>query len=821
MLALLFEVARASDIGYTLFADYLNVLITTRNVRRLWSVESCFFYVQIGKMWPQSGRHGVYDPHDTWDQYTGKTKPHVPKPVEKPAIVYASDPPASEEALVKAFANSNASQALREDVPFDDGRKMLRMQRKDLEHQAYNQNILPMSGTRPEHTIDEFFVGGTLGVEDRFKAGTMVDRLGNEFEVWESQIPPPDKDYSSIAPSSSQRHLERCQGADPKFYDRPKREVSDKINPAEPRGDGFYKRERSEVAELKGRSTFFNQAGLQPPASFDTTRTQYDGYNVRTDYKNQVVPVEPCWRASLSKDATKGAEPIVSGASVRSRASSKKTEVGNAFQRAPNRTSTVSANVARITLPYVAAASLRSQQMSESKGVRSAHSAVEARRSGETIDHTLKSDAVNPQDEARGLLGPVQFTNSLTDTEARDHIQRDNEHLVKPVPTRSWDLVKQFAADVDHMAGDDAEISHIQHQVALRAETTSAPTREDVDRATNDELSLPTSGPRAGDTLATRARPDAELGADASWEVDHGTRRVTVPAVSAAHARVEDVTRVGGDVKPVDDTRHAHDVNARAAESDTTRQGRAGTVNTHVVDRQPVAAGAVLHGKARADASDARNVETNGAPLSVVAGDAVRGAPMVNEERRYVESQIDVGRAMSGTSQRSFVAPVSQETPTNRSTATTAAPSYSHKAIGVPISGQTDAVVVPQLVHMHYGGSTRSEAGMRVAHNSDDRPEATRNTSASQHPNNPVGHTNQAMRAMPSASVGSAGTVKHAWMETGGATHAAARAVISQKNNDRSTPTRALTPGLSPTAARWTPTLQVESNRETAGAVRK
>lgn len=772
-------------------------------------------------MWPQPGRHGVYDPHDTWDQYTRKTNAQVSKPErEKPAISYASEPPTSEEALVKAFANSNATQALRDGASFDDGRKMLRMQRKDLEHQAYNQNILPMNGTRPEHAIDDFFVGGTLGVEDRFKAGTMVDRLGNEYEVWESQMPPPDKDYSTIAPSSSQRHLERCQGADPNFYDRPKREVSDTVNPAEPRGDGFYKRERTEIAELKGRSTFFNQAGLQAPASFDTTRTQYDGYNVRTDYKKQIVPVEPCWRASLSKEATKGAEPIVSGTNVRSHASSKKTEVGTAFQRKPNRTSVVSANVAHISLPYVAAASLRSHKMAESKGVRSAHAAVEARRSGETIDHTLKSDAVNPQDESRGLLGPVQFTNSLTKTEARDHLQRDNEHIVKPVATRNWDLVKQIAADIDHMNADDAEISHIHHRVAARSETTSAPAREDVDHATSEELKLPTSGPQTGDVLASRARPDAELGSDASWLVDHGMRRVTVPAVSAAHARVEDVTRVGGDVKPVDDTRRAHDVKARTAESDVTRHGRAGTVSTHVVDRRPEATGGAMHGKARADASDAKTVDATGAPLSVIAGDALHGAPVVNEERRYVESQIDVGKAMSN-SQRSFVAPTSQETPTNRSTATSSAPSYSHRAIGGSISGQKDAVDVPQLVHMHYGGSTRSEAGMRVAHGSDDRPDAMRNASASRHPTNLEAHTNQPMRAMPIESSGLSGTVKHARMETGGAARASARANVTQKNNDRSTPTRALTPGMSSMAARWTPTLQVESNRETAGAVRR
>ena len=522
-------------------------------------------------MLPSSGRtENTYDPDDTWDKYVEPTQPSKPRPLplEERSSFAAGDPSTSEEAIVKAFAQSNAMRALSEEIaPFDHGRKMVRMQNQHTAHDQYNPNILPTPVMSAACVVDQYYVGG-LGVEERYKAGKYKDRLGTEYEVWESQMPPPDKDYSTIAPNTSRRHLERCMGGDPAFADRPKRESKGEINPPEPRGDGHARKERQSVAELKGQQTFFNQNGMQPTADFDVGRDTYDGYNIKAGYAERVVPVEPCWRASTYSEATPKAEPTAPGPGVRSKVVTERKEVGGSFARTPAR-QPVLVRDARVGLPFVNAASLRSFQVCDgNESIGALASSFEATAHNPRQNDHKKKDVTGVVDPARPALpstarynpevhahrdaeeytanglsqsGPVQFTSALTSVDERP-VQRDNP-LVAPKASREWNIRQQIIQSVDREGDDDAEVCAINQNV--QGQTQPAP-REDVEHVGGEDHAV---------DMATARPNDGAVG-------DRSRPKVVVE-------RVDIVRRSDDDVRP-------EDGGVRAAQSRVavTREGR-------------------------------------------------------------------------------------------------------------------------------------------------------------------------------------------------------------------------------------------------------
>lgn len=493
-------------------------------------------------MLPQSGRakNATYDPDDTWDKYVPPSN-YTPKPLptEERSTFAPGDPRSSEEAIVKAFAQSNAMRALSEEIaPFDPGRKMVRMQHANAANDSYNPNILPTPITPAACIVDQYYVGG-LGVEERYRAGSFTDRLGNEFEVWESQMPPPDKDYSTIAPNSSRRNLERCMGGDPAFADRPKREAKGEINPAEPRGDAGTMKERRSVAELKGRQTFFNQNGMQPESAFDTGRDNYDGYNVKTDYSKRVVPVEPCWRASNSSETRRVAESQAPGPSVHAAAVATRKPEDASFLRTPAR-HPVSVRSAQIGLPFVKQASLQNRSAHAEAEQMGAHSSegLAGPRMPRTTDHADKVDHghsepvrpalsstarynpvvhANNDDSAyttTGLSqqGPVQFSVDLTDVERRE-VHRENA-MVEPKASHEWHIRQRIVdAAFEREGEDDAEVCAINQNV----ESIGQPVpREGADHAGGDAHAVDAKQLNAQGVLQPAPREGAEhVGGDA------------------------------------------------------------------------------------------------------------------------------------------------------------------------------------------------------------------------------------------------------------------------------------------------------------------
>ena len=870
---------------------------------------------------PQSGRNRTpaYDPEDTWDQYMPFEEKSSPLPQEEKATYAAGDPAASAEAIVKAFAHSNAMRALGEEMtPFDAGRKMVRMQHKDSSYDAYNPNILPSPAMRSECVVDDYYLGG-LGVEDRFKSGTFVDRLGNEYDVWESQMPPPDKDYSTIAPASSQRHLERCMGADPYFYDRPKKEVSADTNPAEPRGDGFYKKERLTAAELKGRQTFFNQAGMQNVAQFDTGRDNYDGYNIKTAYHERTYPVEPCWRATQSRPVTKGAEPTLPGGKVGAVVPSKRTELGKTFGRTPTRG--VSVRAARISLPFVSAATLRAGRLDESTAsIAKLSSGFEGARVGNDVTDHNESEERGSQAPVRPALattvrtnpnvasntksdveytahdlnasGPVQFAAALTDVESRE-LQREG-CMVKPKASRDWEVTRRIMQAIDHVTDDDVEISQIT-KTAMRKETEQPALREGLDHIVPEEVALPSAHAEGGRSQAAQARPGVQiLTGDIVRRVDDDRRDAVV---HAGKAQI-DVTRTGRPDIEANHTRRDKIVDAQPTEAARTRTGRPEVANTYsakqqtheqrayratvvkdemremperVVDRDVAMPGDRVIGRVEVNGADGVCVDyvradqaTHGtrahanieclpshrqqhaalAPGSVSMPVRVSAVPHVSDERINTARKgpstdlVVVGSAsraksdslphedrarVAVTPHKGWIGPdnrllrgSSDEAPTNRSHLHREARSSAHRTMGDnPRPAVAAKINTEAHAYARTGHGERANAGERVR-GKDERPDSARASYGTQMPTR-ASSTNATgpMRATPIESLALGGTSKISRIESA-ASHAGPRAFVRGSHNlsdDRSTPTRALTPAMA-SSARWTPAVQVESNRE-------
>lgn len=637
---------------------------------------------------PQRGndRNAVYEASDGWDSYTERPGGAAALPVEPNP--FAGMEATTEETLVKAFAASNASRALGEEMaPFDEGRKLLRMQHKEKTYEQYNPNILPTPAVRPSCVVDEFYLGG-LGVKERSKSGkTFVDRLGNEFDIWESEMPPPDKDYSTIAPNTSQRHLERCQGADPYFYDRPKKEVSDKVNPPEPRGDGRVRRERQNAAELKGRQTFFNQAGMQGVPEMDAQRdTMYDGYNIKTDYSKRTYPVENCWRATQIGSNEPGGEPVGPGVKVRSNVHLKRREGGAPFSQPEARGAHASARNARISLPIMKAATLRATKLDDqARGTAKFAATSNAVAPKQQGDHSQghRKDAgdlepsrpaadgaargVDPavqvhgdtekayQAEQLGLKAPVEFVSAPADLEARA-LHRENG-LLKPAPSRDVEVAKRIIQGMEHDMDDDVELSEI-HQRATE-EMPLAPLREDGDHPERPEMERPENQRDFVPVEASVARAEVRVGADDTG-IDAARTEGALVRAARAHA---DVTRHGHDEVRVDHERSEGAlVRAGKAPIDVTRHGRDEVEYTHealqfvgetkpvhgdvrvddmreMCDDGPVERDAAVHSRrvdalARADGADARRVNVARVDMRYGAVDPARAAPTINVSPR-------------------------------------------------------------------------------------------------------------------------------------------------------------------------------------------
>lgn len=400
-------------------------------------------------------RSAKYNPDDTWDNYVPKD---FSSQVYESKNVFENAPTTTEDNLLQSFHNTNAMQALQTSTATKDGREFLNLQDKHRHLKKTNQNILP-SMIRTENMIEEPYVG-TLSVEFQTKNGTMVDRLGNEFDVWESEMPLPDKDYTNTATPGSDRRLERVQGYN--INDNKKKsEVQGITHPAEQSSRLQQNKVHKNNLELNNRDAYLNKNGLQPIQEIDEGRDMYEGYNMAAHHDKRTFPLEHCWRNDLSKPVATRKESSFNGKSTSSGLKSKRKEITSPFALTnKSRLHVISAKSARVTLPIVSDATVRSKEHCIHKSSFTTQGNILSSASNATIESINKQSGLKPVDNiVTGTNEDLHQPVILGSIEARQ-LQRDNG-AIEPTPSREWNLMQQMIQDIDKMADDDIEVEKI------------------------------------------------------------------------------------------------------------------------------------------------------------------------------------------------------------------------------------------------------------------------------------------------------------------------------------------------------------------------
>lgn len=578
---------------------------------------------------------------DTWDQYQEKRVARAPPSASirlRSGSAWEAEAQgstaATQDAIARAFASSNAMAALGDGEPTtDSGHRLVRDQARHRSYDAYDANVLPRSATCTLSTPENYYLAGPR-VDDREKDGTFTDRLGNTYDVLKTRLPPGDKDYRSTAAHTSHRHLERCHGSDPYFHARPKKEVEHETNPAEPRGDGQGQRHRQAVSSLKAQQLFFNQSGMQKAAEMDTGREQYDGHNVKANYRDLVHSVEPCWRATLVRDQTVRAEPAdAARGAPHAGVELRRTEASGVFRRKPLSASpALPVSAARIALPFLPEATLRASPCFDTHSQQFTSFALGSRMGEGGVDALVREEVAAPEthradaevgaraadpsvavgsadatsiDASCNGAGPHVFSASLADTTGRGDTQRESD-MVQPTASRDWNLVQKMIASEEREAEDDTEVSELTRRttdvrlhVPVLPQAQGHQLRDDVVERPNDISDHAVSAARVA-AQTTREGEDAHAGAEprGDWAVANA---------AATHA-VAEVTREGRDEMA------AHELGAKTMDGVGARIVRA-RVEVHREDA-----------KLRDDARTS---------LERPVGALVRSAPQLGAERTH------------------------------------------------------------------------------------------------------------------------------------------------------------------------------------------
>lgn len=404
----------------------------------------------------RSANASPFDPDDTWDTYEERS--FADQLYTNPTNMYANASAARSEAIVEAFSQSGAIQALKNNAsPYSRSRGHVRLQNQQSLEERTNPNVLPYT-VRPENNVGVDLVG-SLNVENQMLSGNFTDRLGNTFEVWESQFPPAEKDYKSTASASSDRRLERLQGYNLTDDSRHKSEVEGIVHPGDPVNYVHDTKLRMNNMEMNNRDTYFNKNGLQEEAKVDNNREMYDGYNLKHGHASRTLPLQHSWRDQLSQPVAQRAGSNLPENRMPTAVKTKRKELTQPFHIKKANPVAVSAKSATLTLPFVSAASLRSEEVVIQP--KAAHAptnfpVVKGHVDSKAVANGRLEASMQPKAFGdSGIQGPIAM-GSL------DHqdLQREN-HAVAPVATREWNMIKQMAQGIDHMAQDDTEIETI------------------------------------------------------------------------------------------------------------------------------------------------------------------------------------------------------------------------------------------------------------------------------------------------------------------------------------------------------------------------
>ena len=411
---------------------------------------------------------------DTWDRSDNDMDYSMEVYKNKPNI-YSMGSATTEDSILKAFNNSSNMRDMIKDsqnVQHSTGRNFVDLQNKQAREESMNPNTLSRS-IRNEHMVDEHYVG-SLHVDDQFMAGTFKDRLGNEMEIWESVFPPADHDYTSTSDVKNDRHLQRLQGYDI-YNDKKKTEVKGVLNPAELGSFVQSKEVRRNNLEFNNRDPFFNKNGLQPVQEFDDQRDIYNGYNWKHGHETRVIPVEHSWRSQIVapttvREASNLPEKINAMGLL-----SKKKEKTNLYAVKKANPVFVSAKSARLTLPIVSEATIRSGQRTIEKLAPAINqgnvSSAESYKSDNAV-MKRKEDIINhPTNNESSNEGPVMFA-------SLDHVDEKRQNdAIKPKPTKEWDVINKIREGIDHINTDDTELCEIIENSPMKVEV-AAPNKE-------------------------------------------------------------------------------------------------------------------------------------------------------------------------------------------------------------------------------------------------------------------------------------------------------------------------------------------------------
>lgn len=426
-----------------------------------------------------------YDPQDTWDKYEKSEAEFSDNYYSAPKNFYSNmNDKSSQEAIVKAFHQSDVLKALKNNAStdFSKSRNMLGLQNKQSNEEAINQNILPKP-IREENFLDEFFVG-SLNVENQYKSGSFTDRLGNNFEIWENQLPPAERDYGTTANNTSDRRLERLQGYDINV-ERKKTEVTGHVNPAEPSSHFQSTKVRGNELEYNSREAFFNQNGLQPVQEFEQKRDDlYDGYNYKAGHDSRVFSLEHSWRDQLCQPTRHKKSSNIPDKPTHTGLNSKRKELSGPFHVKNANTNAISAKAGRITLPLLNEATLRSECLSVVHKSAHAYDLNVSPHLSESDSSALKDGRLEDQVENSKVDNVINGPVPIVSTEI---IQKHRENAsATPIPTKEWNIIKQISQGIDHLKEDDHELLEIMENSSLKAEVGSP--KESFDHIRNNEL---------------------------------------------------------------------------------------------------------------------------------------------------------------------------------------------------------------------------------------------------------------------------------------------------------------------------------------------
>tara|TARA_B100001989_G_C24549931_1_gene473631 strand:+ start:2703 stop:4949 length:2247 start_codon:yes stop_codon:yes gene_type:complete len=200
--------------------------------------------------------------------------------------------PASIEDINKAFAISNASKLLLDEV--SNGK----IGRTFKDDEAYNVNILPMSTTTNEASLEEDWC--EMNIDSREQVGQYKDRLGRTIPILVEKIPP--KQFSEPQVTKATRNMEVFTGIIPQ---KKKTETKGFISEREEHPLTRYMNAASKTLERQKNDLSTNSTHVQSFTQKDTCRDGYHGYNMtdghdkrarrlvdtnRNHYTNYVVP---------------------------------------------------------------------------------------------------------------------------------------------------------------------------------------------------------------------------------------------------------------------------------------------------------------------------------------------------------------------------------------------------------------------------------------------------------------------------------------------------------------------------------------------------